>query len=469
MRRLFCHSLAQQGITALLTLTFLLSLSGCGPNTINSTVGSANSALAAKQIWVGAWGDAMTNADSSTSDNPGGSEQSFRFFVIPTIGGTQERVRFSNVYGTTPVTIGAARLAVGQEGSPAIDTTHDAALSFSGQPSVTIAPGTVVVSDPVKVTFSYGQVLAISVYLKGAFSAVSRHDSLFMTNYRTPTGSGDQTNDPTGSAFTQTLSDWLLINGVDVYGSYQGTIALFGSSTTDGFHSNYSSDQVYPTPNVPVAGQHTSRLSDWLAQRLNAAGYQIGVVNEGVPGDTVTDDVTNQINDVKNANQRIAQDVLGLPSLLGMVTYFGSIDIRSPDCMSAPAIETATQQMIATAAAAKAPVILATIPPSAFCMNPAEANYGPVPSSSDPYAGGSQPGPINGGETQRIAFNAWIRSVGVSMPGVIGIADFDQALADPARPDFLQSLYNSGDNFHPNGMGYKAESLVIPYSLLLPH
>ena len=422
--------------------------------------------VAAKpSLWAGAWGIAMTNAVAD-ADNAGSNEESFRFLVTPTIGGLQERVRFSNVYGLTAVTLGAAHLSVGEDGSRAVDPTHDVALSFSGQPGVTIAPGQVVVSDPVALTFSFGQTLAISAYLKGGFGPVSKHPSLFITNYRSGAGSGDKTADTTGASYTKTLGDWLLINGIDVYGPYQGTLALFGSSTTDGTHSNYSSTMVYPTPNVPLPGQHTNRLSDWLARRLNAAGYQIGVVNEGIGGDTVTDDITNQTNHVKNANQRIAQDVLSLPNLLGMVTYFGSIDIRSPDCKSAPAIEAATEQMIATAAAAKAPVILATIPPSAFCTNPQEANYGPYPSPAAPYAGAITPGPANGGEIQRLALNAWIRQTGANLPGVVGIADFDKALADPARPNFLLAPYNSGDNYHPTGLGYQAESGVIPLSVL---
>lgn len=69
---------------------------------------------------------------------------------------------------------------------------------------------------------------------------------------------------------------WVTVNGVEVYGDYQGTVVLFGSSTTDGFRSDYSGDRVYPVANVPVAGQHTSRLSDALAKRLNAAGYRWG-------------------------------------------------------------------------------------------------------------------------------------------------------------------------------------------------
>ena len=423
---------------------------------------------AAVAKWVGAWGAAMTNADAS-GENAGGADESFRFLVTPTVGGTVARVRLSNVYGKTAVTVGAARLAVGKEETAAVDAGRDRPLFFSGARSVTIGPGQVVVSDPVSIAFSFGETLAISVNLAGSFGAMSRHSSIFVTNYRSGTGSGDVTADATGAAFTETMTDWLLVNGVDVYGDYQGTVVLFGSSTTDGYHSNYSSDKVYPVANGPVSGQTTSRLSDWLARRLNAAGYKVGVLNEGVPGDTVTADVTNTLNDVRNANDRIAQDVLGQPNVVAVVTYFGSIDIRSPDCKSARAIEAATETMVTTATTAGLRVLLGTIPPSAFCTNPAQGNFGPVPSPGDPYAGGAGAGtvPTNGGEVQRTVLNGWLRTMGASLPGVVGLADFDAVLADPTRPDFLLAPYNSGDNYHPTGAGYEAEAGAIPLGLLL--
>ena len=443
----------------------LVSLLGCGSGIHGGAVTTATPTVT-PSIWVGTWADAMTNADASAV-NSGGTDRTFRFTVYPTLGGTQERVRFSNFYGTTPVTIGSARLAISKTGSAAIDSTQDTALLFNGQSSVTIAPGQVIISDPAKITFTFGQVLAVSMYLKGSFGQVSRHNSLFVQNYQSANGAGDLTGDTGGKGLTSNHDEWLLLSGIDVYGPYQGTFILFGSSTTDGFHSNYSSDQVYPAPNVRVDGQFSSRLSDWLARRLNAAGYQVGVVNLGVPGDTVTDDVTNTLNNVQNANQRIAHDALTVPNPLAMVTYFGSIDIRSPDCKSAPAIIDATKAMVATAHAAGVPVLLATIPPSAFCTNPAEANYGPFPGAGDPYAGGvTGDDTPNGGEVQRMALNDWIRATGATLPGVAGIADFSAALTDLSRPSFMLPQYNSGDNYHPNGSGYQAEADTIPLTVL---
>lgn len=453
---------------AVVCLLGLLALLGCGENVFRPATGAGASPIAIPaSIWVGAWGASMTNAEPS-AENAGGKDESFRFLITPTLGGTQERVKFSNVYGSAPVTLGAARLSLGADGSRAIDPTHDAALRFNGQSSVTVPAGATVTSDPVAITFHLGQVLAVSVFLKGSFTPVSRHNSYFIDNFRSGTGSGDRTADAAGAAFTATTRDWLLVNEVDVFGPFQGTVVLFGSSTTDGFKSDFSSDRIYPTPNVPIPGQHAARLADWLARRLDAAGYKLGVINAGVPGDTVTNDITNTLNHVGNANQRFAQDVLTIPNVTALVTYFGSIDIRSPDCKSAPAIEAATEHLLATAATAGLRTLIGTIPPSAFCTDPSASNFGPTPTPSDPFAGGGISGPENGGETQRKSLNAWIRATGASLPGVVGVVDFDVALKDPARPDFLLPPFNSGDNFHPTGAGYAAEAAAIPLPLLLP-
>ena len=445
-------------------LQLLSLLTGCGSGISTQPAPIAPSA-SSKSIWVGAWGASMTNARLS-GENSGGVDRTFRFLVTSTIDGSQARVKFSNIYGTSPVTIGAARLARGQDGSSAIDPTHDVGLAFGGNGSTILASGSTVTSDPVAISFGSGQVLAVTVYLKGSFGPVSRHASYFVTNFATADRSGDKTTDSSGSSFTKTLGDWLLVNEIDVYGQYQGTLAMFGSSTTDGYKSDYSSDRIYPVPNVPIATQHADRVSDWMARRLSSMGYRIGVINSGIPGDTIAPNSGNTVTDTPNANNRFTSDVLSIPNLVGIVSYFGSIDLRSADCASAPEMETATQQLVSSAFQAKVAIVLATLPPTALCTNPSKSNYGPIPSSSDPYAGGPVPGPPNGAEVQRAAFNQWLRTSAISLNGVAGIADYDKTLSDPQHPSFMLPRYNSGDNFHMNGAGYQAESLVIPLNFL---
>ncbi len=447
-----------------LILFFLLfsSLCGCGSG-VSKEMGTSTIPPhpGLSPIWVGSWGDSMTDANAN-ADNGGGGDRTFRFLVTSTIDGTEARVKFSNVYGSTPVTIGAARLGLGQNGTPAVNSSQNVSLSFNGGPSTVLAAGSTVTSDPVAFSFGAGQVLAISVYLKGTFGPVSRHDSYFVTNYATPNSAGDATADTGGTGFTSTLGDWLLVNEVDVYGPYQGTLAMFGSSTTDGFKSNYGDTAIYPAGNVPLSGQTNARVSDWMSRRLLGLGYRIGVINAGIPSDTIEQRVSSS----PSATDRIAQDVLSLPNLLAIVTYFGSIDLRA--CRYASGMENATEHVISLAHAANFPVIMATLPPSAFCTNQSSPNAGPVPNSSDPYAGGINSGAPNGAEVQRAAFNAWVRSTGASLPGVVAIADYDLALRDPQHISFMLPQYNSGDNQHMNGNGYGAEAHAVPLGVLPP-
>ncbi|MEG9436667.1 hypothetical protein JAO29_10900 [Edaphobacter sp. HDX4] len=438
--------------TCVLILLLPILLSGCSNS--GKTVSSITSSPTSQ--WVVGWGASPQNA-LATSSNPGGSEQSFRFIVVPTLAGSRERVRFSNYFGATAISIGSARLAIASGSGPAIDKAHDAALTFSGNPSVTIQPNQEVYSDPVDVSYTYGQKLAISVYMQGSFPALTEHDSQVETNFTTPIGAGDATNDSTGASFTETTTEWLSISNVDVYGPYEGTVAVFGSSSVDGHNSNYGDTNSYPAANVPVPGQDNERPSDWLGKSLNAAAIPVGVLNAGLMGDaagTSTSGATSGLD-------RIDHDVLQQPGIKAVVIYIGGIDVRTY-CLPATTVEGTLTAIVAKAHAAGIRIILATLPPSEYCTTGS-----PLPTSDNPYAGDVNPGPENPGSTQRRALNAWIRETGSQLAGVVSIADFDAALADPAHPDFMIPSLNSGDNFHPNGAGYGVQNSAIDITAIL--
>ena len=425
---------------------------------------------AAASIWAVAWGASPENALVGT-ENTGGSEQSFRSFFLPTVSGTEERVHFSNLFGTTPLVIGSARLAVavGAAGTaagvtPAIDPTHDVPLTFSGAMSVTIPAGQEIVSDSVNVTYTFGQKMAVTMYLPGSFPALTQHESQVTTNYRTPVGAGNTTTDAAGTTFSVADTEWFVVTGVDVYGLYGGTVAIFGSSSVDGHNSNYGSTNSYPVSNVAVAGQDNDRPSDWLARELQTAGQNVGVLNAGTLGDPAGEDERTLPTPGAGATagvDRMKHDVLEQAGIKTVVIYFGGIDLRG-DCLPATNVEASLTNMVAQAQAAGVRVILATLPPSEYCQTAP-----PLPSVADPYAGDVTPGPENSGSTQRRVLNTWIRTTGLTLPGVVAIADFDAALLDPNHPDFMIANLNSGDNFHPNGVGYGVQSATIPLGSIL--
>ena len=371
-------------------------------------------------------------------------------------------MHFSNQFGTTPITIGAARLAVAMSGlSPAVDASQDAAVTFGGSASVSLAPGQEIDSDPVKVTYSFGQWLAVSMYVQGTFPPLTEHGSQITNNYATPVGAGNTTSDATGASFSQVNQEWYLVSGVEAYGPYQGTVAFFGSSSVDGHNANYGSGNSYPTSNVVDPMLLNARPTDWLARSLNTAGYQLGVLNAGLLGNPAAEDGITGTGTVLAGVDRFKHDVLEQPAIKVVVIYIGGVDLRS-DCDTAPEVEASLLNLVSQAAAAGVRVILATIPPSEYCLT-----SGPLPTAENPYNGDLNPGPENSGSTERRAVNTWIRPPGATLPGVGAIADFDHALADPAHPDFYMPQFYTNDNFHPNGAGYGVQNSAIPIASLL--
>ena len=415
--------------------------------------------------WVVGWGASPENALPG-SENPGGSAQSFRSLFYPTVSGTMERVHLSNLYNPAPIIVGAARLAVSTSGS-AVDPGLDRPLTFNGQSSITLVPGQEAVSDPVQVSYTFGQKLAVSLYVSGSYGSLTQHESQVSVNYATPSGTGDTTTDATGASFTQSNTEWFVLSGIDVYGAYQGTVALFGSSSVDGHGSNYGDTNAYPVPNVAIPGQDNDRPSDWLARQLAGAGYHLGVLNAGTIGDPAAEDSRTAAGTAVAGVDRFNHDVLEQAGVKTVVIYIGGIDLRG-DCVPATNVEASLTNIVSQANAAGVRVIMATLPPSEYCTTEQ-----PLPSATYPYNGDEFTGPLNPsaenpGSTQRRLLNTWIRTTSLSLPGVVGVADFDNVLADPNHPDFLIPNYMSSDPFHPNGTGYGIQSSAIPLNVVLP-
>ena len=436
--------------------TSLLFLGSCSKPTISTPATDD-----VQTQWVVGWGAPPENANASGA-NSGSNEQTYRMILLPTIDGTQERVHFSNLYGTAPLTIGAARIAVVTT-APAVDISTDTALTFAGSTSVTLAAGQTATSDPVNVTYSYGQKLAVTLYVKGALRSLTAHASEPTVNYVTAAGAGNTTSDAAGSSFVNSLQEWFLVTGMDVYGPYEGTVVLYGSSSIDGHGSNYSSVNAYPAANTPIPGQDNDRPSDWLARSLIASGRRIGVMNGGQIGDPAGEDATTAAGNSQAGVDRFQRDVVNQSGIKAVVVYLGGIDLRS-DCVPATQVEASLSNIVAQGAAAHIRVILATLPPAEYCMR---SDPSLLPSAANPWQGDMNPGPENPGSTQRRALNAWIRTTGASLPGVVAVADFDAALAYPAHPDFMMPNFTSSDNFHPNGLGYQTQNGAIPISALL--
>ena len=94
------------------------------------------------------------------------TNQTLRQIVRTSIGGSKVRVVLSNAYGTVPVTIGGAHVAL-RDKQGAIQTASGGPLTFSGKPTMTIPANAVIYSDPVTLTVPPLSDLAIDLYLPG--------------------------------------------------------------------------------------------------------------------------------------------------------------------------------------------------------------------------------------------------------------------------------------------------------------
>src|SRR5262249_6469052 len=90
--------------------------------------------------------------------------QTIREIVHTSVGGDQVRVRIANTFGTVPLVIGEAHVAVSSGGS-AIVVDTDRVLTFGGKTSVSIPQGAPAVSDPVDLQVDPVSDLAVSIYL----------------------------------------------------------------------------------------------------------------------------------------------------------------------------------------------------------------------------------------------------------------------------------------------------------------
>ena len=164
--------------------------------------------------------------------------------VRTSVGGTRARVQLSNAFGTTPLKLGAAHIALRDKES-AIIPASDRPLTFSGRASFTIHPGAEVMSDPVDFDVPKLGDLVISVYVPGDVAVPTTHATGLHTTYISK--AGDFTAAPSIADAT-TRQAWYWISSVDVVAPPDTPlIVAFGDSITDGATSTPDTDNSWPS------------------------------------------------------------------------------------------------------------------------------------------------------------------------------------------------------------------------------
>jgi lysophospholipase L1-like esterase len=388
--------------------------------------------------WVSAWTTSLflSTPMPGFAAEPPITDKTIRVVTRPTIGGKQLRVRLSNEFGTAPLTIAAAHIALTDQDSK-IQPATDQVLTFGGSPKITIPAGAPAFSDPVEIAVRPFAEVSISLYVPGTSATVGSHPQSLHDSYFA--GPGDMTS-MQDLPNPETKRPVYFVSGIDMWASYSASTTIaFGDSITEG------------------AGQKSGQYIDYpdqLAKRLAAQGVTtIAVVNQGIGGNRILHDVTGP-----SALSRFDRDVLSLPGATNLIVLLGINDIGFPrvrmpaaktaeakegpfasQAVSADEMIVGLRQIIGRARAHGIKVFGATLTPF---------------EGTNVYD--------ESGEAIRQAVNKWIRST----DAFDAIIDFDKAICDPEHPTKVRQEYDSGDHIHPSAAGYKAMADLIPLSLL---
>ena len=371
--------------------------------------------------WVGTWGTAPQLVEpANLPPEPGLSGNTLRQVVRVSLGGDRLRARFSNEFSTEPVTLNAAHIAASAGGS-AIDPATTRALTFGGKPSVTIAPGSTLVSDPIPFALQPRSEIAITTHFGAMSPSVTGHPGSRTTSYIQPGNAVSAAELPEAVR----TDHWYTITGIDVVAPEAAAVITLGNSITDGRGSGTNKQNRWP---------------DELARRLqaNARTRDVAVLNQGIGGNCVLRECLGP-----SALARFERDVLGQSGARWLVILEGINDIGQAQGAEAAAavardLIAAYEQMIDRAHARGIRVYGATLLP---------------------FGGSFYDTPER--QAARQTVNQWIRTSG----RFDAVIDLDAALRDPANPSRLRPAADTGDHLHPNEVGHRMIAEAVDLEL----
>jgi lysophospholipase L1-like esterase len=261
--------------------------------------------------WTGTWAAAP---DGTCGASVG---QTLRTIVHTSIGGNAARVRVSNARGGGALHISNVHLAQRTTGS-SIDVATDKALTFAGQPDVTVAAGMFALSDGADFVVKPLSDVAISFFVMASSGGTCQQNP-FQTNY---SAAGNMVSAPTLNGGG---GGYIYVLGLDVQNpAAEGAVVALGASITTGFRAPSDTNQRWP---------------NLLAVKLASANRVIGVLNEGISGEGTS-----------NALARFARDVLSQTNVKWVIFSDDPINDLGN---STPAIDEGQMKMMMTMAHAK--------------------------------------------------------------------------------------------------------------------
>ncbi|WP_043840982.1 GDSL-type esterase/lipase family protein [Amycolatopsis taiwanensis] len=345
------------------------------------------------------------------SEPRGFADQTVRHVLRMAGGGQRLRVRLTNRYGRTPLTIGAARAA----------TEHgQASITFDGAERITIPPGEEAVSDPMDLPVARAAEVLLSIYLPEE-TGLATYSHLPRENARIVRG--NHVDSPALPEAEQ-VEGRFYVSGIDVLAPDDTAVAVaFGDSWFEGVGTTIGAN---------------NRSVDFLNRRLER-GW---VVNQGIAGNRLLKDEVGE-----HALGRFDRDVLSIPGLTHVLVHFGINDLGLGGMSGEPpatsdALMEGFKALAHRAHQAGLKILVATIGPFAGAI----------------YPGISTPE----GLAARREVNDWIRTT----DAFDAVFDVARAVEDPEAPDYIHPALDGGDGMHLNDKGAEAMADAVDLATL---
>jgi lysophospholipase L1-like esterase len=368
-------------------------------------------------------------------------DQTFRLIVQPDLWSSRMRLRFSNAFGTAPVTFDGVFAGL-QWSAAAIVKGANRPVRFGGKDTVTIPPGESAWSDEVgmpAVDFP-GRKLAVSFHVVGDSGPMTWHAKALTTSYVSAPGAGSCGQAEDESAFPFTTTSWYFLDAVDAMAPASTRVLVaFGDSITDGTASTLNGDDRWPNA---------------LSRRLHAAfGDRWVVVNAGIGGNQVTGPAeytaAKPFSGGPSARQRLERDVLSLSGVGAVIWLEGINDFSRNANAPVDTVEAGMGDVVERirARVSGVKIVGATVVSALGSSNAAHGS----PEE----------------DVKRRQLNDFIRTSKLFN----AVADFDKATLDAntggLRPEFVPdgTIGGPGDKLHPNRAGYLAMAMSIDLSL----
>ena len=375
--------------------------------------------MQADKKWVSVWGNAVSVAENRPERYA--KDITIRYPIHIPFSGQALRLTFDNYCGTEPVTLTKTTVFYGGKFYPVL---------FGGLRHATIGAGETMVSDPLPICLTEGEIIQVSFYLA---------DFTLMRSVVYACGP---------------LSEGLYANGDNTETAH---IDIETSRKTHLFYflSNVSV-LTEPENRAIVCYGDSITAQDWpdfLAMRCFREGYgHTAVIRRATSGSRILRQyacLTYESYGLSGEN-RFAHEV-PTDGADTVIIQQGINDIIHP----------VGEQINVFRPMSDLPTAEELIEGlKAYIRQAREIGYRVYVGTLLPMGGWRTDAPFR--QQLRHAYNHFIRTTDL----IDGYIDFDLALRDPAWPDHFFPAYDSGDHLHPSKAGYERMALEIPECLL---